>query len=197
VRADPIPQIYSPYAQTPWGFLSAFVQTDGDAAAIAPAASRAVAALDPLRPIRDVATTAAIVGRSTDRHRAMTAMLLALASLATFLAAIGLYGVSSAATAARSRELAIRAALGAQPGTLRRLVLMGGLATTLAGVAIGTLASLAAAPGLGPLLFGVTPSHPPTLVATAVFLCLISTLASWLPARRALRLKPSEVLRAE
>jgi ABC-type antimicrobial peptide transport system permease subunit len=127
-------------------------------------------------------------------------MLVALAVLSTLLACVGLYGVTSAATAARTRELAIRAALGARPAALLRLVLLQGLATAFLGVGIGAVASIVAAQGLGSLgnlLYGITPTDPATLAATGGLLTAISTLAAWLPARRALRLRPSEILRAE
>ncbi|HYE88715.1 MAG TPA: ABC transporter permease, partial [Vicinamibacterales bacterium] len=133
VRATPTPQMYSPYAQNSWAFLSFFVLTEGDPNALAASVQRVVTAVDPDRPARDVLTTQAIVRGSTERHRAITWMLLALAGLAIVLATVGLYGIVATAAAARSREIAIRAAIGARPGELLRLVLSQALTATAAG----------------------------------------------------------------
>ena len=107
--------------------------------ALAPSVQRVVTDVDPLRPVRDVLTTTAIVRGSTERQRAMTWMLLTLAGIALLLATVGLYGVSATAAAARSRELAIRAAVGAEPRSLLRLMLWQGLVTAAIGVAIGAV----------------------------------------------------------
>jgi putative ABC transport system permease protein len=197
VAQQPIWQMYSPYAQTSWGFLSFFVLADGQAAALGPVVERVVSKIDPMRPARDVLTTDAIVRASTARQRAMTWMLIVLASIALLLATIGLYGVSATITSARSRELAIRAAIGAQPQALLRMIVLQGLVTGLVGVAIGGASSLGATRGLGVLLYETGPRDPATFAATSALLLAIATIATYLPARRALRANPAEVLRAE
>lgn len=197
VRAKPIPQMYSPYSQTAWGFLSFFVLTDGEPRALAPSIQRAVAEVDPMRPARDILTTNAIVRGSTERHRVMTWMLLSLAGLAMALATVGLYGVSATAAAARSRELAIRAAIGAEPGALLRLILRQGLVTAALAVVAGAAGSLALTRGLETLLYEVQPRDPATVALTAALLLAITSLASYFPARRALAQNPAEVLRTE
>jgi predicted permease len=197
VRAKPIPQMYSPFSQTSWSFLSFFVLADSDPSALAPTVQRAVAEVDPMRPARDILTTRAIVRGSTERHRAMTSMLLSLAALAMALATIGLYGVSATATTARSRELAIRAAIGAAPAALLRLVLKQGLVTASLGVIAGAAGSLALTRGIETLLYEVQPRDPTTVALTAVLLLAVTSLASYMPARRALAQNPAEVLRTE
>jgi ABC-type antimicrobial peptide transport system permease subunit len=127
----------------------------------------------------------------------MTWMLIVLASIALLLATIGLYGVSATITSARSRELAIRAAIGAQPQALLRMIVLQGLVTGLVGVAIGGASSLGATRGLGVLLYETGPRDPATFAATSALLLAIATIATYLPARRALRANPAEVLRAE
>lgn len=197
VRDAPIPQMYSPYAQNTWSFLSFFVLVHGDPSTVASSVQRVVTEVDPMRPARDVLTTRSIVRGSTERHRAMTWMLLVLAALAMLLAAVGLYGVSATAAAARSRELAIRAAVGAEPRALLRLVLGQSVATAAVGVIAGVAASLAATRGLGTLLYEVGPTDPVTVVITALVLLNVAALAGYIPARRALSANPAEVLRAE
>jgi putative ABC transport system permease protein len=197
VAREPMWQMYTPYAQNSWGFLSFFVLADTQAAALGPAVERVVTKIDPMRPARDLMTTDAILRSSTSRQRALTWMLIALAAIALLLATIGLYGVSATAASARSRELAIRAAVGARPGALLRLILLQGLVTGLIGVAIGAASSLAATRGLDTLLFETGPRDPATFAATATLLLAIATLATYVPARRALRANPAEVLRAD
>lgn len=197
VQTKPIPQMYSPYAQTAWSFASFFLRTNGDPAALAPSVQRVVAEVDPQRPARDILPTSAIVRGSTERQRAMTWMLLALAALAMVLATVGLYGVSATAAAARSRELAIRAAIGAEPAALLRLSLRQGFVTAALGVAIGAVASLILTRGIEAFLYEVQPRDPRVVAGTATLLLAISGLASYIPARRSLARNPAEVLRAE
>jgi putative ABC transport system permease protein len=127
----------------------------------------------------------------------MTGMLLALAVTALLLATVGLYGVSATATAARSRELAIRAAVGADPSALLRLVLRQGVLTGALGIALGTAASMGATLGIEAFLFETQPRDPAVLTTTTMLLMGIALTAAYLPARRALRTNPAEVLRAE
>ena len=197
VSQKPIPQMYAPYAQSTWGFTSFFVRVDGDPLLVAGSVQRAVSSVDPLRPVRDVQTTGQIVQKSSARQRAMTGLLIALAAIALVLATLGLYGVSATAASARSREIAIRAAVGAEPGTLLRLMLRQGLVTGAIGVAIGAAASLAATRGLGALLYETEPRDPLTFAATAALLLSIAGIATLIPARRATATSPAEVLRAE
>jgi putative ABC transport system permease protein len=197
VRAKPMPQMYAPYAQNSWAFLSFFMLTTGDPSALAASVQRIVTAVDPERPARDVLTTQAIVRGSTERHRAITWMLLALAGLAILLATVGLYGIVATATAARSREMAIRSAIGARPGSLLRLVLGQAIAAAAIGVVIGVGASLAVTQGLGSFLYEVAPKDPFILGATSVVLLLVGAVAGYFPARRAVVANPAQVLRTE
>jgi putative ABC transport system permease protein len=197
VSRRPIPQMYAPYAQSAWAFTSFFLKVNGDPATVAASVQRAVSSVDPMRPVRDVLTTGQIVQRSTARQRAMTALLLGLAGIALLLATLGLYGVSATAAEARSREMAIRAAVGAEPGMLLRLLLRQGLVTGAIGVAIGAAASLAATRGLGAFLYETEPRDPVTFAVTAALLLTIAAIATTIPARRAMATSPAEVLRAE
>ena len=197
VSRSPIAQMYTPYAQNAWGFTTFFLRVDGDVTAVTPLLQRAVSGVDPMRPVRDVKTTSEIVRGSVARQRAMTGMLIALAAIALVLATIGRYGVSATAASARSRELAIRAAVGAEPSTLLRLILGQGLMTGVVGVVVGALAGMLATRGLGALLYETAPRDPMTFAGTALLLLGISSLATYVPARRAIRANPAEVLRAE
>jgi putative ABC transport system permease protein len=197
IRARPIPQMYSPYPQVAWSMASFFLLVDGDARALAPSVQRAVSDIDPLRPARDILTTDAIVRGSTERHRAMTWMLLSLAVVALVLATVGLYGVSAMAANGRSRELAIRTAMGAEPSSLLRLVFMQSLVTAAIGVAVGIAGSFAVTRGLDAFLYEVQARDPRTVALTAMLLLAVTSLASYVPARRALAQNPAEILRTE
>ena len=197
MRDKPTPQMYAPYAQNAWGFLSFFALVDGDPSLVAASVQRVVTSIDPERPARDVMTTSAIVRASTERTRAISLMLLALAALAVLLAMVGLYGIVATAAASRARELAIRAAVGARPGSLLRLVLGQAVIAAAAGVVIGVAGSMAVTRGLESLLFEVPARDPRILALTSALLMLVSITAGYLPARRAMRENPAAVLRAE
>jgi ABC-type antimicrobial peptide transport system permease subunit len=124
-------------------------------------------------------------------------MLIALAGTALLMATIGLYGVSATAASARSRELAIRAAVGAEPTALLGLMLRQGLVLGAVGVGLGSIISLAATRGLGALLYETRPRDPLTFVLTAALLLATAVLAAYLPARRAVATNLADVLRAD
>jgi len=197
MRDRPMPQMYAPYAQNSWGFLSFFVLVDGDPSTVAASVQRVVTFVDPERPARDVLTTGAIVRGSTERTRAITWMLIALAGLAILLAMVGLYGIVATAAASRAREIAIRAAIGAQPGSLLRLVLGQAIVAAAAGILIGVAGSIAVTRGLETLLFEVPARDPRVLASTSALLLAISVLAGYFPARRAMKENPAAVLRAD
>ena len=117
--------------------------------------------------------------------------------LALLLAVVGIYGVVATSVSQRRRELGVRMALGAEARDIVRLVLREGAAMTLAGLAIGVVATLLCARLLGSLLFGVSALDPATLAVAAVVLPSAALLACWVPARRAARASPMAALRAE
>jgi ABC-type lipoprotein release transport system permease subunit len=124
-------------------------------------------------------------------------MLIALAGLAILLATVGLYGIVATASASRARELAIRAAIGAPPSSLLRLVLSQAVIAAAIGVVIGLAACVAVTSGLTSFLYEVRARDPIVLGATSVLLLLVSTIAGYLPARRAMQGNPAAVLRSE
>jgi putative ABC transport system permease protein len=117
--------------------------------------------------------------------------------LALVLAVVGLYGVAAYAVAERRHEIGIRMALGAQRGSVLRLVLGEGLAATLAGVSIGVLGALALTKLLAGMLFGVTPRDPVTFAICGLLVAGVALAANALPARRAARIDPWTALRHE
>ena len=110
-------------------------------------------------------------------------------------ATVGIYSVLSYIVRGRSREIGIRAALGAQTSDVLRLVVLEGMTPALIGIAVGAVAALAASVGLERLVYGVSASDPLTLAAVAATLALVALLASVVPAWRASRLAPLSTLR--
>ncbi len=131
-------------------------------------------------------------------QRRFTMLVLgAFAAVALLLATVGVHGVLSYTVAERTREIGIRMALGADRGSVGRLVVGQGARLALAGLGIGVVGSLAVSRLLAALLYGVRPGDPATLATVAVGLGAVSLLASWLPARRAARVDPMVALREE
>ena len=117
------------------------------------------------------------------------------AGLATLLAAVGLYGVLSYVVSQRTAEIGIRMALGAQRGQVIGLVMIGGLRIVVFGLAIGLAGAAAASRLIRTLLFDVTPTDPVTYVAIVIVVAAAALVASWLPARQAAGIEPTEALR--
>ena len=127
-----------------------------------------------------------------------TILVLGAAALVTLLlGAVGLYGVMAYVVSLRTRELAVRMALGATPGAIISMLTKQGVAVTGLGIASGLVLFVAVARTLRSLLFGVAATDPVTLVSASVLLVAIAAVASWLPARRTARVDPADVLRAE
>ena len=125
------------------------------------------------------------------------ALLVAFAVLALVLAAVGLYGVIAYGVAQRTREIGVRVALGADARAVTNLVVGAGLRLAIVGVAIGTVGAVAGTRVLESMLYGVSPADPPTFIAITALVAVIALAASYIPARRAVRIDPTEALRAD
>ena len=137
------------------------------------------------------------IDESLDQRRLVMSLLGAFAALAILLAALGIYGVISYSVTQRTREIGVRMALGATGSTVRRMVVLQGLRLCLVGLAIGVVAALGLTRLLSSQLFGVSTADPPTYVALAALILLVSALGSFIPALRATRVDPMIALRAE
>jgi putative ABC transport system permease protein len=135
--------------------------------------------------------------RSMAQQRMVMALLGAFAGLALVLSALGIYGVVSYSVARRTREIGVRVALGAHPASVLRLVIGDGGRLLAIGIAVGIAAALVLTRLLTDLLYGVRPTDSPTFVVGALVLTATSLLACYIPARRAMRVDPIEVLRQE
>ena len=161
------------------------VSSDGDAAALLPAVRAAVRALDPEQPIYIVRTLETAVAEASFQQRIAAVLLAVFAGVALLLAAVGIFGVLSYSVSARTQEIGVRIAVGAEPSDVRWLVLRQVLVLTGTGLAIGAVVLAFTARLLEGLLFGVQPADPVTIALVAAVFGTVALAAAWVPALRA------------
>jgi putative ABC transport system permease protein len=191
------PEIFVPYEQHPGPHLFLEVRTATTPLALAASVKDAAQAVDRDQPVQDLQTMDEMVAQEFGAIRFPMTLVWSFTALALLLAAIGLYGVMSYSVSRRTHELAIRMALGAERGTVLKLVVREGLLVTLLGIGVGTAAALGAGRVIANYLYGVSPSDPLTYMLMGVGLVSVSLLACFLPARRAIRVDPMTALRYE
>ena len=195
--AGPTPEFYGCFEQAPVSQFSVVLASSGDPRTLARSARERVAALDPELPVTGLGSLEGIVSRSVARPRFFLMLLAAFALLSLLLASIGLYGVMASTVGQRTREIGVRAALGATRAALMRDVLEDAGRLLLVGAALGLAASVAATRVLAGLLFEIRPTDLATLSVATLVLSAVGILAAYLPARRAARLDPVQALRAD
>jgi len=188
------PQMYVPHAQRPWTFTSFFVRAAGDPRSIIASLPSAVHAIDPDRPLEQVRTIDELIRNSTADRRALSGLLVLAAVVALLISTIGVYGVTAATTAARRRELAIRAAIGADRAGLIALVMRQCLVAAVIGVIAGLITAAAASSVLESVLFEVKARDPWTFGIVGLGLLAVCASATYLPARRAVSSSPAVTL---
>jgi putative ABC transport system permease protein len=189
------PQMYLPHSQRPWMFASYFVRTAADPRSVMSSLPAAIRAVDRERPVERLYTLDELVRSNTADRRALSVLIALAAAIALLISAIGVYGVTAATTAARRRELAIRAAIGANQHRLMRLVVRQAMTAALVGVGIGIAGGVAASSLLESVLFEVQPRDPLTYAAVGAGLLAVCWVATYLPARRALTINPAIALK--
>jgi predicted permease len=197
LREAPRRVVYRPHAQAFRSLMTLHLASDRPLEALLPVVLREAHALDPSIPVFQVQTMRGRMDDSLRQERLVAALAGGLSVFGALLAALGLYGVVNYAVARRTRELAVRLALGALPRDVFSAVLQRTLRLALVGIALGVPAALACTRLLGSFLFGVTGSDPLTLLLAAAGLALLALAAGYLPARRAVRVDPLTALRHE
>ena len=192
------PTFYVPAAQNDerWPFLSFTVWSTGGRP-VAPLLREAVRAIDPNLPIARIRSYDEILRTALAPRRFNTWLVGIFAGVALLLAAVGTYGVLAYAVAARTREIGVRAAVGASPREIVRLIMKEGVLLTLGASAIGIAGGLAAAGFLRGMLYEVGPRDPAVFAAVAAVLTVVGLVATWLPAQRATLVDPTTALRSE
>jgi putative ABC transport system permease protein len=173
------------------------VHTRGEPLIALPRIRAIVASVDPSLPPFGIMTMQQSVesGFSTSRMAASVAGFFA--ALALLIAAVGLYAVVAGSVMERTREIGVRLALGSTPSGVLRFIMSGGARLGAWGLAIGLLLGLIVAKLMGGLLYGLSPSDPVTFVIAPIVLAVVVLVATYLPARRAVKLDPIAALRSE
>jgi predicted permease len=195
---SPQPECYMPYRQHSYNnaTLNIVIRTTGDPTALAGTVRRAAAELAPEVPL-SFTTMEAQVSKGVEDPRFRALLFGVFAAFAVCLAMAGVYGVMAYGVQQRSKEIALRIALGASRGSVLQLILGQGLVLTCIGLALGLAAAVGAARLLRTVLFEVRPVDTQVYLAVVLLLAAVTVLAGYVPARRAAGLDPARVLKAE
>jgi putative ABC transport system permease protein len=204
---DPQPVVYASFMQqpgryrAPWvglpGSMTFMLRATGDPASLIPVARRAVADVEPDRPLVSVSTVDAHMSNALAKFRYSVVLVGVFAAMATLLAAIGTYGVMAYTVSQRTREIGIRRAMGAGPREIIRFVGRRVLPLVAVGVAGGVAGALALTRLIASQLWGVTPTDPATIVAMSLVLAAVAIVSCIGPVRRAMAVDPTIALRTE
>lgn len=197
IGAAPEPLIYVPFTQHSSSQASLIVRTGPAGTRVGRAVREIALQLDPDLPVSTNAPYTQVAGVALLPNRIAAGMTLGLGALGLILASVGLFGVLAYTVSRRTREIGIRIALGANTGDVHRLVLGQGARLTAVGLGIGCLLAFAAGNGIRGLLFGLSPADPVAFGSAVVVFGIVGLLASYLPARRAVRTDPAITLRQE
>jgi predicted permease len=193
----PFPEIYLPYLQAAEPFMTILTRTAGNPLHWASAVRSQVSAVDQTQPPYDITTLDELRAKFIAPRRVNTLLLGSFAVLGLVLAGVGIYGVVSYSVSRRTHEIGIRMALGAQRQDVLKMVMVQGLWLTMVGVAIGAAGALAVTKFLSSLLYSVKPTDPLTFVVVSLLLTGVALLATYVPARRAMKVEPTVALRYE
>lgn len=179
------------------GDMPIVVRTNGSGDISAPMIKRAIASVHPALYVRPPLSGDTYLRNGLAPTRFAMALITSFGALALVLSAVGLYGVIAYSVSQRRREIGVRVALGAEPGAVLRLVVGGGLRLTGAGIVIGAALAVVATRVLESMLYDVSPTDPIAFGTVALLVGAVALVASYVPARRALRIDPAETLRAD
>src|SRR5271169_4086624 len=194
LRDEIAPTAYIPFKDSDAHFA---LRTAINPQALLPGVSKVVSDLDNNLPLFDVRTQTERIERLLFNERLLARLASLFGLLALLLACLGIYGLLAYEVARRTREIGIRAALGAQRLDVLKLVGAQGLVLVLAGAVLGILGAIALTRPLQSLLFGVQPTDPVTFLAVSALLLIVGLAACYIPARRATKVDPMVALRYE
>jgi putative ABC transport system permease protein len=199
---DVKPEVYVPFFQSAADYLASqtsaltiVVRSTIDPTALAQTLREQVQALDKDQPVSAIKTMEGYLAESMAQRRFNMLLLGAFAGLALVLAAVGIYGVIAYTVTQRTHEMGIRIALGAQGGDILRLVFSSAMATTVSGIVVGLGAAFALTRLLQSLLYQVTATDPVVFATIPLLLLAVAAVATYLPARRAMKVDPITAFR--
>jgi putative ABC transport system permease protein len=193
----PFPEVIVPFAQNPWPSAIVAVRTSSGIATPIAEIAGILGTIDATLPMARIQTIEQTLTQSTATDRFYTVFFAAFAGLALVLAAVGIYGVMSFAVAQRTHEIGLRMALGGGRTQVLKQILREGMATSLAGTALGAIGAALIGRALEGTVYGVEPGNPFTFVAVVVTLLTAALVACLVPARRAAAVDPMVALRHE
>ena len=191
------PEIYFPFWQNGAFSKHLLVRAQSDPRPLLAMVQREIHAIDPTAAVEHVQTMEDIRRESVASRTFAMRLLIAFAVVASLLALVGIYGVLSLSVGSRSKEIAVRVAIGAQRREILEMILGDGFRLVALGLLLGAIIAVSLGRLLGTFLFEVTPSDPFTLASVTFLFAAVAMLACWLPARRATRIDPMEALRNE
>lgn len=195
LRARPERQFYVPLTQFPSSTLAFVVRASVPSTRVVSDLEKSVWAVDRSQPVFSIEPLENLMAQANAGNRILTKLMIVFAVIAMFLGIIGIYGVMSDLVAQRTREMAVRTAVGATQMQLMGLVVGQGLTLTAVGAAVGVLSALAATRVLGKLLYQVRPNDPITFLVVPIGFAIVACAACCIPARKALRAHPILALR--
>ena len=197
IRQEAPPTIFVPATQSNLGSAFVEVRTAGDPLALVGALRDAVRQIDPEMPLTNISTQEDLIRRRFTQEQLFARAYSLFGGLAVLVASVGLFGLMSYSVARRTNEIGIRMALGAEPGSVLRLVMRESMILVVLGIALGLAGAFGAGRFVASQLYGVTPVDPVSMIAATVALTLVGAAAAAIPARRAARVDPLVALRAE
>jgi putative ABC transport system permease protein len=190
LNEPPAPEIYRPLTQTFMFPMAMVARTQGPPEQIAAAVRQLAFEIDPVVPVAEMQSYTTLIAGTLGRPRLVSVLLTVFAATGLALGLVGVYGVVAYRVRQREREIGIRLALGAHPSTMAKTVVAQGLWHAAAGVALGVPAAFLLSRVMSSMLFGITTHDPLTFTALPVLIVAVTTMACYLPARRAARVDP-------
>ena len=195
LAVESVPEVYYPLAQHPTESMHVILRSIGDPNSLSAEVRARVSAIDKEQPVTNVRTMEQHLANSIAQTRLTMLLLDIFSVVALLVATVGLYGLIAYSVAQRTQEFGIRLALGAEPGNIVRLVMRQGILAAFVGVVVGVAGSLGLTRVMQSLLYDVSATDAGTFTVSAVVFLTVAVVASYIPARRAARLNPSEIIR--
>jgi putative ABC transport system permease protein len=195
LAVDSQPQLYFPFSQAPWANMNLLVRAAIEPHQLMSVVQQQIYSIDPDQPVTDVQTLEELVNASRSQPKLMMFLLTVFSSIALVLVTVGIYGVIAYSVAQRRRELGIRLALGAEKSDILRMVVGQGTILAVIGTAVGLAIAFPLTRVISSLLYKVSVWDFATFALSPIVFLLIAVFASYLPARRATQVHPTETLR--